>query len=131
MKRKLSVWAFVIMSAMLMMACGGPAVSPASTSAPVTPGESGQAGSVTAMVTVRDFEFSPKVLTVKKGTMVIWTNQGQAKHTVTADAKNFDGQIMPGQTFTFTFDTAGTFAYYCTFHGGAGGKGMSGSIVVQ
>ena len=29
-----------------------------------------------------------------------------------------------------TFDAAGTFRYYCDFHGAPGGQGMAGKIVV-
>ncbi len=160
MRRNLFVWACLLVSAVLIASCGGPAVSPVlpGASATNTPAASGTAaggaavggaaaGGATATVggaatsvgsgqtvnvTVRDFEFSPKVLTVKIGTTVTWTNQGQAKHTVTSDdGASFNSLLMPGQTFTFKFDKAGTFAYHCMFHGGPGGKGMSGTVIVQ
>jgi LPXTG-motif cell wall-anchored protein len=35
-----------------------------------------------------------------------------------------------GATFSQTFNTAGTFAYFCKYHGAKGGTGMSGTITV-
>jgi plastocyanin len=35
-----------------------------------------------------------------------------------------------GASFTHTFTKAGSFPYYCRYHGGPGGQGMSGVITV-
>ena len=35
-----------------------------------------------------------------------------------------------GASFSHTFTKAGSFPYYCRYHGGAGGVGMSGVITV-
>ncbi len=154
MRRNVIVYFMCFISVLLVVSCAGPVTSPPVTRAPSTnptsasptsanpasanptstvSGTSTTGGSTQAVsVTIQDSQFSPKVLTVKKGTTVTWTNQGQMKHTVTADdGKSFDHQLDPGQSFSFTFDQAGTFAYYCRFHGGPGGAGMSGSVVVQ
>jgi plastocyanin len=70
-------------------------------------------------VAIKNFVFSPANITVKKGTAVTWVNQDSTAHTVTEN----DGQTGPdsgpmanGQSYSFTFDTAGTFKYHCTFH---------------
>jgi plastocyanin len=39
--------------------------------------------------------------------------------------------MKENDTFSFKFDKPGTYAYHCAFHGGNGGKGMAGKIVVQ
>ncbi len=76
--------------------------------------------------------FSPANITISRGTAVMWTNQSNLMHTVTADNGMFDsGTINPGGTFMFAFNTPGTFAYYCRFHGGPGGVGMSGTVTVM
>ena len=63
------------------------------------------------------FFFSPGTLTIVPGTTVVWTNETKAPHTVTSDNGAFgSGIINPGQTFSFTFTTAGTFAYHCSIH---------------
>jgi plastocyanin len=64
------------------------------------------------------FGFSPATLTIKKGTTVIWKNVSLAPHTVTSDdGQTFDsGTVAVGNTFKFTFKTAGTFSYHCNIH---------------
>jgi plastocyanin len=82
-------------------------------------------------VSIQDFQFSPGRLTVRAGTTVVWTNNGRARHTATADDGLFDsGSLSGGGVFEFTFDTPGTYAYFCRLHGGHGGQGMAGTIVV-
>jgi plastocyanin len=74
------------------------------------------------------WKYEPAALTVKLGTEVTWTNTGAVVHTVTAaDRKAFDSRnIGPKARFSWTFQSAGTFAYFCTYH-----PWMKGTIVVQ
>lgn len=62
--------------------------------------------------------FGPALLRVSKGTVVTIVNRGREFHTVTSDdpGRPFDISIDAGKTVTFTFDTAGTFAYHCGVH---------------
>ena len=64
------------------------------------------------------YAFDPAVLTIKKGTQVVWTNASDAQHTVTSDTGVFNtmGNLSPKQTFTFTFTTAGRYTYHCNIH---------------
>jgi plastocyanin len=81
----------------------------------------------TPAVRIVDFAFTPATLTVQAGTRVTWTHAGQAPHTVTSDTGAFDsGRLMNGQTFTFTFTSAGSFAYHCEIH-----PNMQARVVVQ
>ena len=60
------------------------------------------------------------------GDTVTWTNNGEHPHTVTADTGAFASQRLdPGASFSFTFTTAGTFAYHCEFH-----SDMTGQVAV-
>jgi plastocyanin len=78
-----------------------------------------------------DFEFSQQTLTIPAGTAVTWVNKGGVKHSAKADDGSFDTTLLdPGQSATVTFDTPGTFAYYCELHGAPGGGGMSAVITV-
>jgi plastocyanin len=87
-------------------------------------------GSGTASVSIKDFEFQPRQLTVKAGTTVTWKNDG-GSHTVTADNGSFESPTLgAGATFNRKFTKPGTYRYYCAFHGGKGGEGMTGTIVV-
>ena len=84
------------------------------------------------VVTIQNFAFDPQSLTIPVGTTVRFVNKDSAEHTVTADDGSFDsGTLSSGQEFTFKFDKAGTYPYYCKFHGGKGGQGMSGTITVK
>jgi plastocyanin len=41
------------------------------------------------------------------------------------------GDLSQGQSFTHVFKSAKTVRYYCSYHGGPGGTGMSGVVTVQ
>ncbi len=42
------------------------------------------------------------------------------------------GNPVPGpNVYQFTFNTPGTYQYFCEIHGAPGGVGMSGTVVVQ
>ncbi len=89
-------------------------------------------GAATLAVGVGDSTFDPATLTVAVGDTVTWTVSSGMPHTVTADDGAFDsGTLTDGDTFSFTFDTPGTYPYYCLFHGAPGGIGMSGVVVVE
>ena len=71
----------------------------------------------TTTVSIKNFAFNPPNATVAAGTTVTWVNNDQAPHTATADDGTFDsGTLQPGQSFSFTFDKAGTYAYHCNIH---------------
>jgi plastocyanin len=68
-------------------------------------------------VQIADFAFNPSTLEIKVGTTVTWTNEDSATHTVTADDGSFtSGSLKQGQSFSFTFTQAGTYAYHCGVH---------------
>lgn len=68
-------------------------------------------------IDISGFAYDPDTLTVQVGDTVTWTNQDSAAHTVTADNADFDsGSLAQGETWSFTFDSAGTWDYHCTFH---------------
>jgi plastocyanin len=83
-------------------------------------------------VSLQDFSFSPALLIVRAGATVTWTNNdGNVIHTTTSDDGVWDsGALNGGDAFSFAFDEPGTYRYYCQPHGGPGGEGMSGIIVV-
>jgi plastocyanin len=86
--------------------------------------------------------FTPAVVTIQAGDSVRFTNTG-GFHDVKADDGSFrcsqgcDGEGGDGApsgnpwSFVRTFSQPGTFLYHCEEHGGPGGVGMSGRIVVQ
>ncbi len=77
------------------------------------------------MVVINNFAFSPQVLTVKQGTTVTWVNQDTVAHSI--KSATFNSQSLnQGETFSFTFNTKGTFDYSCGIH-----PSMTGQIVVE
>jgi LPXTG-motif cell wall-anchored protein len=85
----------------------------------------------TKNVSAQDFKFEPKEITINVGDTITWKNDGAAPHTAEADDDSFDsGDLAAGASFSQTFNTAGTFAYFCKYHGAAGGTGMAGTITV-
>jgi plastocyanin len=89
------------------------------------------AGEDYVRVVARDDFFDAEVVRVSVGTQVEWLNVGRNPHTVTADDGSFDsGDMQDGAEFSWTFDQPGVYRYYCRYHGGAGGVGMAGMIVV-
>lgn len=77
--------------------------------------------------------FNPASKTVAAGTAITWTNKDQTLHTVTSGTPGAanglfnSGNMSGGATFTYTFDTTGTFRYFCIIHGSM----MTGTIIVQ
>lgn len=83
--------------------------------------------SASQSVTIQNFAFGPATVTVNVGDTVSWTNQDDVGHTATADGGEFDtGILSQGQSGSATFDTAGTFTYFCQPH-----PNMKGTVVVQ
>ncbi|MGP8125865.1 MAG: cupredoxin domain-containing protein [Nitrososphaerales archaeon] len=73
--------------------------------------------------------YSPPTITVVIGVnnTVTWVNNDDAPHTVTALDGSFDsGNMNPGQTWTYTFTTPGTYAYRCSYH-----SWMEGTVIVK
>ena len=80
-------------------------------------------------VTINNYTFSPGTLTVTLGTTVTWTNRDFDVHTVTADdtPPTFKSAgLDTDDSFSFTFNKAGTYPYHCALH-----PHMTGKIVVQ
>jgi plastocyanin len=80
--------------------------------------------------------FSPETVTIAPGESVTWEwAEEVGRHNVVPDNGNEpapSGVLRDGPfTYTHTFNTAGTYRYYCGAHGGPGGVGMSGTVVVQ
>ncbi len=68
-------------------------------------------------VSIVDFRFDTSEGEVPVGTTVRWVNDDSFAHTVVADDGSFmSDRIEPGESFEFTFESAGEFAYICGLH---------------
>lgn len=102
-------------------------------------GGGGDGGGSDADVTVEvgpgaQFEFEPETAEIAVGETVEWTWESN-NHTVTPesipDGATWEGEperFDTGHTYSHTFETPGTYEYYCEPHRGAG---MVGSVVVS
>ena len=123
------------MSGVITVGAGGPAASPPTPAPPpptTAPPTTAPPPPAAASVSMKDFQFEPPTITVKAGTTITWKNEGTKPHSATAVDKSFDTAIFqPGESKSATFNTPGTFAYYCQLHGTPDGKGgMIGTVVV-
>lgn len=95
-------------------------------------------------INVQNNNFNPATLTITSGTQVTFSwVAGSVGHNVLPSSANplsapsSGGGVLRSAPYTFavTFNTAGTFRFYCDAHGeqnGAGDvSGMSGTITVQ
>ena len=58
--------------------------------------------------------YEPSTLTVTAGSTVTWVNNGSTAITVTSPDGLFDSEtVAAGGSFSYTFDTPGTFRYFC------------------
>jgi len=81
-------------------------------------------------VQLGDGFFEPRDLVVALGDTVTWTHTGTKVHTVNSDDGAWNSEdLNNGDTFEHTFDRAGTFGYFCLYHGGPGG-GHAGTVTV-
>jgi plastocyanin len=94
------------------------------------------AGATTFNVTVGpngDLVFMPSSVTIHPGDQVKWT-WGSSGHSSTSGSPGMpngiwdSGILNVGATFTHTFNSVGTFPFYCTPHGGC--CGMVGTVIV-
>ena len=80
-------------------------------------------------VTVADFAFGPKEISVKTGGTVTWTNKDEFDHSIQIDSIELKGPNFgpPSGTKTFShqFTKSGTYPYICGVH-----NSMTGTAVV-
>lgn len=94
-------------------------------------------------IAIKDFKYTKSNIKIKRGTTVTWTNQDTVKHNVMQDHNDSDaahdapskGEVKPdifasqlldkGESYSFTFNEAGTDPYHCSPH-----PYMKGSVTV-
>ncbi len=108
-------------------ACGGSSADTATTSAPdptleaSAEASSDRAGTADGdVVTISNSRFDNVELRVAPGTTVTFVNTDPFAHTITSRDDStiaFDsGEIGQDETFEFTFDEPGEYAYFCRIH---------------
>jgi plastocyanin len=83
-------------------------------------------------ITIKNFAFTPRTMTVKTGSIVRWENKDSIPHRIIFIDK--DGQDTPvdssvlssTQSWSKKFDQPGTYPYYCKIH-----PEMTGTVIVE
>ena len=106
-----------------LSACGGssePTATSPSVETSETSSESTGGDVVTSTVTITNSRFDQLELRVAPGTTVTFVNTDPFGHTITSaddSPVEFDsGEFGQDETFEFTFDEAGEYAYFCQIH---------------
>ncbi len=123
MRRKLS--ALALAGALIVVACGGSEGG----------GDSVEGDDVVVDMFNNRFEYTEIMVPV--GGSVTWRGAGANPHNaVDADGRwsteDEFGSLdqHEGDEATLTYDNAGTYTFYCTYHGNAEGNGMAGTLIV-
>ena len=78
-------------------------------------------------ITIDNFTFTPKELTVPVGTTVKWLNHDDIPHTIVEKKTTFRSKALDtDDSYSFTFTSAGTFDYFCGLH-----PHMVGQVIVK
>jgi plastocyanin len=110
---------------LLMKPTNNTPINPSNNQTPVNSGNADNS----LNIEITNLAFSPSNLTIKKGQTVIWINKDATiRHTVTSDAGSelASDALAKDQTYSHTFNQAGTYNYHCNFH-----SAMHGFIIVQ
>ena len=79
------------------------------------------------VVTIDNFTFGPKELTVAVGTTIKFVNHDDIPHTVVDKKLSFRSKALDtDDAYSYTFATAGSFDYFCSLH-----PHMVGKIIVK
>ncbi len=119
-----SFWRVAAVGALAVVACGG---GDDATVSKAPEGAAGDAGTGPA-VAIEQFEFRPGEVKVAAGTTVTWTNEDTVAHTVQDEGELFpeSDDLAKGQTFSFTYETPGSYPYICGIH-----PYMKGTVTVS
>jgi plastocyanin len=134
--RKILFIGLVVTAVVLVSGCYAPTTGPNATVQPT----GGTAGEITPVITVTGTSptvatvnavkitsagYEPKIISVKRGTIVTWTNTDNVSHTVTSTTRAFDSSLASGKTYSYTFSTPGSYDY-----GDSTNPKISGTVIV-
>lgn len=119
------ILALVMAGALIMVACGG------------SEGGGDAIEGEDVVVDMFDNRFEYTEISIPVGGSVTWRGAGANPHNaVDADGRWSTEDVFgsldqhEGDEATLTFDSAGTYTFFCTYHGNAQGSGMAGTLIV-
>ncbi len=94
---------------------------------PAASPEGSPSAQATPEISLAGRAFTPATIEITVGQQVTWVNDDDSEHTVSASDGSFDsGTLNEGASFSYTFETAGEFPYFCAFH-----PDMQGVVTVR
>ncbi|MGH3650102.1 MAG: cupredoxin domain-containing protein [Acidimicrobiia bacterium] len=128
--KQLRLLTLVLACSLAMVACDGESGGDTTTADDVSttlgsPATTGATGGEASIV-ISGFDFNGPA-SISAGTTVTVTNDDAVAHTWTSEDGVFNsGTLAGGETFDFTFENPGEYAYFCSIH-----AEMTGSITVE
>jgi plastocyanin len=128
MRRPLALLPLLAAVATLAAGCGSSDSGGSSSSTSTASSKPASSGGGAVTVSMKDIQFAPKDVTVKKGQTITWRNDDTVDHNVTATsgASFKSDNFGNGGSFKFKAAKAGTIKYVCTIH-----PGMDGTLTVR
>jgi plastocyanin len=78
-------------------------------------------------ISVDNFTFGPTTITVPVNSTITWVNHDDVPHVIASTDGLFRSKALDtDDKYTFTFDKAGTYSYFCSIH-----PKMVGKIIVH
>jgi plastocyanin len=115
----------VVAGVIVMAACGGGDGGGESTSG------------TDVVVDMYDNRFEYTEIEIPVGGSVTWVGAGANPHNAVEANEEWSTETvfgsldqLEGDEATLTYNTAGTYVFFCTYHGNAEGNGMAGTLIV-
>jgi plastocyanin len=118
-------WMRIVLVVAMVFVLNGSGAQPSLQAAPEAAGPVIHFGCDAAFVCT----YNPSIVVIQPGETVEWDGDFFPHPLVSDDSL----WITPaaGAQFTHTFPVTGTFLFHCAIHGGPGGVGMSGRVIVK
>ena len=102
-----------------------PTLTSLKTTSTTPPPASGNVKTVT--VTIENGKFNPESTTINKGDSVVWLNKDGSTHHISSQVAGLESaDLTNNQTYSYTFNTVGTFSYSDKIK-----TAMKGTIIVK
>jgi plastocyanin len=131
--RELAILIIILICAALTSGCTAQTSTQKTTQPAATQAIPTAVNGPTAQVVIQATSFDPAILNIKAGTTVTWTNEDKMNHRVVHlpevnSPELFHSEsLSPGESFSYTFQTAGRYSYGDPQHGG----GRSPLVIVS
>jgi len=108
------------------MAAGEAAARASAAAAPASASQS-QTASGDGQITISNFAFTPKTLSVAAGKSVTWSNHDDVPHRIkSADDRFTSSSVLDTRaSYAATFTKPGEYPYFCSIH-----PTMTGKVIV-